>query len=206
MGLISQFILPKTVDFDNALQSQAGIMLNMLEDLYIASKENDMNLLSRIPLHAEKAHAMKSANMKELLDVFITPYDKESIYRIITQLDWVTLSVKHLQLEIDTYETESIEQYQPIIKQLLDMATLLKQCVDQLSAKNPITIAPKIAMINDHYDEAVISCAEFVAQLLEQQDFKAIIRQRDLLAQLKEIAKRIHVSAYTLEDMAIKVV
>jgi hypothetical protein len=33
-----------------------------------------------------------------------------------------------------------------------------------------------------------------------------IIRGKDVILQLKEIAKRIHVAANTLEDMAIKVV
>ena len=205
MGFISHFILPKTVDFDQALQAQAGIMLTTLEDLYLASKEDDAAALARIPLHAEKARAMKTTNMKELLDVFITPYDKESIYRIITQLDWITLSIKHFQLEQHAYAIDSIQQYQPIIKQLLDMAKLLRQCITQLTAKNPKTIAPKITLINDRYDEVVTRCAEFVARLLQQQDCRVIIKQRDLLAQLKEIAKRIHVSAYSLEDMAIKV-
>jgi hypothetical protein len=39
-----------------------------------------------------------------------------------------------------------------------------------------------------------------------QDDCKRIIRHKDMLLQLKEIAKRIHVTANTLEDMAIKVV
>ena len=206
MGFINRFILPKTVDFDQALQAQAGIMLTTLEDVYLASKNDDMNALTRIALHAEKARAMKSANMKELLDVFITPYDKESIYRIITQLDWITLSIKHFYLETSAYRIDSIQQFEPIIRQLIDMAKLLKQCITQLAAKNPKTIAPKITLINDRYDEVVTRCAEFVAQLLQQKDCKEIISHRDLLAQLKEIAKRIHVSAYSLEDLAIKVI
>lgn len=206
MGFISQFILPKTIDFDQALQAQAGIMLTTLEDLHQASKNDDASALARIAGHAEKARAMKSANMKELLDVFITPYDKESIYRLITQLDWITLSIKHFELERSAYEVDSIEPYQLVIKQLADMARLLKQGIVQLSAKNPKTIVPKIDLINDRYDEVVTQCAELVARLLKQQDYRDMFKHRDLLLQLKEIAKRLHMAAYTLEDMAIKVV
>ncbi len=205
MGFINRFILPKTVDFDQALQAQAGIMFTTLEDLYQASKNDDLSALSRISLHAEKARTMKSNNMKQLLDVFITPYDKESIYRLITQLDWITLSIKHFSLETTAYHIDSIQQFEPVIKQLVDMAKLLKQGINQLGAKNPKAIAPKSALINDHYDDVVTHCAELVAQLLQQKDCKQIISHRDLLAQLKDIAMRIFVSAYTLEDMAIKI-
>lgn len=45
-----------------------------------------------------------------------------------------------------------------------------------------------------------------MAELLKPQDFEYIIIHCDIQAQLKEIVKRIHVSAYTLEGMAIKVI
>ncbi len=205
MGLISKYILPKTIDLDKALQAQASVMLTTLEDLYSASKHDDASALARISRHADKARTLKTTNMKELLDVFITPYDKESIYRMITQLDWITLSVKHFRLEKEAYQIESIEQYHPIIKHLVDMARLLNQSIGLLGNKNPATIEPKIDLINDAYDEVVTHRAEFIAQLLKQQDCKYIIRHHDILTQLKDIAMRIHVCANTLEDMAIKV-
>jgi len=37
-------------------------------------------------------------------------------------------------------------------------------------------------------------------------DFKHIIMHRDILWQLKEIAQHIHVTANTIEDMAIKLI
>ena len=144
--------------------------------------------------------------MNELLDVFITPYDKESIYRIITQLDWVALSVKHFQLETSAYGITSIREYQPIFDILLEMANLLEKCITRLSTKTPRIIALDIDLIHDQYDDVVTLCAQSVAKLLKQDDCKHIIMHRDILAQLKEIAKRIHVTANTLEDMAIKLV
>jgi len=41
---------------------------------------------------------------------------------------------------------------------------------------------------------------------MAQDDVKRIIRHKDMLLQLKEIAKRTHIAANTLEDMAIKVI
>jgi hypothetical protein len=146
--------------------------------------------------------AIKHKNMKELLDVFIAPYDKESIFRIITQLDWIALSVKHFVIEAEAYTNpHSLEIYRDIFDLLKDMADLLEEGFKQLSRKE----LPKIDRIHDKYDLVVKYRAQHLAKLLLQEDCKRIIVHAEILAQLKEIAKRMHISANTLEDMAIKV-
>ena len=206
MGLISNYILPKNVDFDNALQSQAHITRTIVEDLQAACRDNNRALLKHIAEHATEARALKSSNMKELLDVFITSYDKESIYRMITQLDWIALSVRHFALEVQSYEVASLDQYQVIADVLGEMAVLLELGITRLSIKNPKAIAPDIDLIHDKYDQVVKLCAQAVAQLLDQEDCKRILVHKEVLAQLKEVAKRIHITANTLEDMAIKII
>ncbi len=205
MGLISDYILPKNVDFDNALQSQAHITRTIVEDLQAACRDNNRALLERITDHAEQARSLKSSNMKQLLDVFITSYDKESIYRMITQLDWIALSVKHLVLEVQAYEVQSLDEYQNIVDVLVEMAALLELGITRLSVKKTKAIASDIDLIHDKYDQVVKLCAQAVAQLLDQEDCKGILVHKEVLSQLKEVAKRIHITANTLEDMAIKI-
>ncbi len=64
---------------------------------------------------------------------------------------------------------------------------------------------PSIGLIHDKYDLLVEYRGQHVAQLPQRDDIKHIIIHKDILEQLKEIAKRMHVTANTLEDMAIKV-
>jgi len=206
MGLISNYILPKNVDFDNALQSQAHITRTIVEDLQAACRDNNRALLEHVTDHATEAHTLKSSNMKQLLDVFITSYDKESIYRMITQLDWVALSVKHFALEVQAYEITSLDEYQTIADVLAEMAVLLELGITRLSVKKPKVIAPDIDFIHDKYDQVVKLCAHAMAQLLDREDCKHILVHKEVLAQLKEVAKRMHITANTLEDMAIKII
>ena len=206
MNFISRFILPKEVDFDTALQAQARITRIIVSDLHNACVDDKLTALSSISVHADEARLLKTKNMNELLDVFIAPYDKESIYRIITQLDWIALSVKHFYFEIEAYNISSIREYQSIIELILEMASLLEQCITRLSTKTARTISLDTDLIHDQYDHVVALCAKSVAELLKQEDCKHIIVHRDILAQLKEISQRIHVTANTLEDMAIKLV
>ena len=204
MGFIDKFILPKEIDFNAALQAQALVTLKLVHNLYAAFIKDDQSALVAISADAEKARLLKESNMKELLDVFIAPYDKESIYRIITQLDWISLSVNHFKLESQAYAVETLHEYQSILKLLMEMATLLENGIAQLSAKQIESIADNTNRIHDQYDRVVVLCATSMADLLQQDDCKEIIVYREILSQLKEIAKRIHVTANTLEDMMIK--
>lgn len=206
MGFISKFILPNEVDFDAALQAQSQVTRDIVAKLYSACAEQNLSAIAGIVTGAERARNLKTKNMRELLDVFITPYDKESIYRIITQLDWIVLSVKHFRLETEAYQLESLQDYQPILQELNEMATLLDAGVAQISSRQIKTLAVNIDLIHDKYDLVVGLCAKTTAKLLQQDNYRHIFVHKDILAQLKEIAKRIHITANTLEDMAIKIV
>lgn len=205
MGFISKLLLPRQVDFNASLLEQAQICRAIIEDLCGACAANDTHLLSTIPATAQKGRELKDRNMALLLDVFITPYDKESIYRMITGLDWVTLSVKHFQLETRVYQLHSLSEYAPIMSLLAEMVVALESGIRALPARKLLPIGKSTDSIHDQYDEVVSLCARASAELLAQDDLKRIMRHRDMLRQLKEIAKRIHLAANTLEDMAIKV-
>jgi len=205
MGFIRTFILPKDVDFNNALQAQARITRMIVEDLHNVCINKDASAYTAISNHLDEARVLKTKNMKELLDVFIAPYDKESIYRLITQLDWIALSVRHFVLEIKAYGILSIQEFQPIFEVLLEMAMLLERSVTQLSKKNPKNLDQDINLIHDKYNHAVELCAQSIAKLLMQDDYKQFIMRKEVVTQLKEVAKRIQTTANSLEDMAIKV-
>ena len=205
MGFIAKYLLPKQIDFNARLLAQAKTSCSMIKDLYQACVSNDSEALLSIANKALLARNQKVQNMQELLDVFITPYDKESIYRMIVQLDWVSLSVKHFQLESEVYQLHSLAEYQHILKVLLNMGEALEWGITLLAKKDIKQIAKTIEQISEQYDQVVEDCARATGQLLLLDDARKIIRHKDMLLQLKEIAKRIHLSANTLEDMAIKV-
>ncbi len=204
MGFIQRYLLPKEVDFDAALLGQARIAREMVSCLHHVCASDDPAGLGGIEELARKGRSLKEKNMDELLDVFITPYDKESIYRMITQLDWVCLGVKHFALESEVYGIHSLGEYIPIVAVLRGMAEDLEGAVGELGGDGPSKA--KVLELHDRYDTVVSLCASATAELLAQDDVKRIIRHKAMLLQLKEIAKRIHISANTLEDMALKIV
>ena len=205
MGLITRYLLPKEIDFSAALLSQAQSARLAITKLYEASLNDDADILEEIPGISSQAAQLKTQNMSQLLSVFITPYDKESIYRMITQLDWIALSVRHFYLETEAYDIDSLRDYQPILKVIHDMAKALEEGVEKLPEKKLQAIDRRINKIYEQYDQVVEACAHQYALLLQQDDLKRILRHKEMLMQLKEIARRIHISANSLEDMAIKI-
>lgn len=206
MGFIRKLLLPREVDFNAALREQAHLSRRIVSQLYHACMQDDAEAFQAIDTSAQQAKELKNHNMTELLNVFITPYDKESIYRMITQLDWIALSVKHFRLETVVYNMHSLDRYEPILAILKSMATTLETGIAQLENKPLNVMGTEIDRIRDQYDEVVSLCARATGVLLARDDCKKIIQEKDILLQLKEIAKRIHIAANTLEDMAIKVV
>lgn len=206
MGFISKFILPKEADFIASLRKQSQSTTEIVNTLEQACNDFNSAALAEIRFSCNKGLELKGKNMRELLDVFITPYDKESIYRIITQLDWVILSVKHLATEIEVYEIKSLQDYQDIFVILSKMTDLLDRGIKDLARQELDTIDADTDKIHQLYDEVVELCAREKFKLMNKDDVKFIMMQKDILMQLKEIAKRIHVTANTLEDMALKVV
>lgn len=206
MGFIAKFILPESVDFVSALRQQTELIREIVRELRDACVQQEPDTFGAIRASADRAAALKKANMKLLLDVFLTPFDKESIYRLITQLDWVALSVKHFVIEREVYGVSSLAEYADIYDVLNEMASLLDRGCGQLAGENLLTLEETAEQIHDRYDRVVEKCARAIAQQFEEEDFRSVMRHRDIVAQLKEIAKRIRVSANTLQDMAIKIV
>jgi len=205
MSFIRKYLLPREIDFNAALLTQANSCHLLVDTLHKASSTGDLSVLNSIPADAHIASQLKTQNMSQLLSVFIAPYDKESIFRMISQLDWISLSVKHFHLEIEAYDIHSLGDYEEILATTAEMVTALVDGVAQLPEKQLQAIHSRINRIYNEYDNVVKNCAHASAALLSLDDIKRIIRHKDMLLQLKEIARRIHISANTLEDMAIKV-
>jgi len=206
MGLIQKYILPKEVDFNAALQQQVNASRSTVLDLCQYCLEHNREALKRITEDERECRSLKNQNMHELLDVFITPYDREAIYRIIDQIDWVALSVKHLAMELLIYKVKCPENYRPIFTSLRQMVDALAEGFIFLADKKMQEIVRVVNEIYINYDQTVEQCALVAANHLENDEIKVYLAHREILIQLKEVAKRIHVSANTLEDMAIKIV
>ncbi|WP_345991337.1 DUF47 family protein [Sulfurimonas sp. HSL-1716] len=204
-SFIKKYILPKEVDFVASLQEHSAIIHDIISDLHRCFVDMDAKSCSAILQDEHKAQEIREKNMNELLNAFITPIDRESIYRIISQLDWIAVSIKHFVLEAKAYDTPpSNNEYIELIKHIKEQSNMLNLGFTNLRTEKPFVVASNAQSVRDGYEELVEVYIQKMAELSKSNDMKRIFTQRELLSQLKEIAKRLQICANSLEDIVIK--
>lgn len=203
-SLFKKYIIPHEINFLGMLQEQSLATYKIIEDLYDCFIKENETACDFIKADEHKTKEIKNKNMHTLLNAFITPIDRESIYRAITQLDWITLSAKHFVLEVKAYEIHNLNEYKHMFHLIHKSADMLNKGFEALSyAKNGEVskIADKTRNIIEHLNQAYI---EEMVKLSRESDFQKVFVHKEILAQLKEIGKRIHISANTLQDIVVK--
>ncbi|MEY3089707.1 MAG: hypothetical protein RL113_23 [Pseudomonadota bacterium] len=203
-SLFKKYIVPHEIDFIEILQQQSQATHKMIEDLYdcfIHEKETSCDSIIEDEHNTER---IKEKNMHTMLNAFITPIDRESIYRAITQLNWVSISVKHFVQETKAYEIDRLPQYKEIFDLIYDSSKNLKEGFDFLSEPNHAKVARKADKTRNLGDKISQAYIKEMVELTKSDDIKYMFIHKEILSQLKEIGKRLHVSANTLQDIVIK--
>ena len=203
-SLFKKYIVPHDINFVGMLQEQSSATHNIINDLYECFMYERRKICSAITEDEHKTDQIKKKNMYQLLNAFITPIDRESIYRAITQLDWIVISVKHFVLETKAYKIHNLNQYKEIFHNLLEASKELNSGFKALNENN----MAKVSRISDKVRNATNSVSQgyivAMVELSSNKNYQEIFVYREILAQLKEIAHRIHASANTLQDIVVK--
>jgi len=204
-SLLKKYILPKEVDFIQGLQLHAHTIESIINDLLLCFTQEGRQPCQSILDDEHKAKAIREKNMNELLNAFITPIDRESIYRVITQLDWIAVSIRHFLLEANAYKVSHLDQaYHPLIRKLSLGSKLLRYGFDKLKEEDTKSVVTQAQEVRDTYDALVSLYITEMARLSKSSDREKVFVEKELLRQLKEIGKRLQMCANSLEDIVIK--
>lgn len=203
-SLFKKYILPKEVDFLSALNQHAMIITKITDDLHKCFAQGDIQSCEAILQDLHNSKKIRKKNMHELLHVFITPIDRESIYRVITQLDWIAVSIQHFVLETKAYKIDSLApQYITLIEKIQLQSQLLTAGFTTVKSDSTKT-AENAQRVRDTYNEFVELYTQQMAYLADQNNLREMFIQKELLAQLKDISKRMLMCANSLEDIIMK--
>ncbi len=204
-SFIKKFILPKEVDFHAALVEHATVVDSIIDALYSCFIEAKEESCQKILANEHQAQMIKEKNMSELLNTFITPIDRESIYRVITQLDWIAVSIRHFVLEAKAYHISTLDDgYTEIITCLQRQSKNLKLGFQNLKGSDAVTVAKNVQMVRNEYETLIECHIRKMTALADSNDLREMFIEKELLSQLKEIAKRMQVCANSLEDIVVK--
>ena len=144
--------------------------------------------------------------MAELLNVFITPYDKESIYRMIVQLDWIALSVNHFRLEAEVYGIESLHEYESILATLGTMIADLRRALDALGTRDLAAVADHLHKVSHWETQSDKVSTRIQMRVFREKELHLSHRMqlRDFIRHVDKIADRAEDVADKLRIYAIK--
>ena len=203
-SFIKEYILPKEIDFLAAMQKHSLVIKKLTDNLYKCFIKNSSNACTLIIQEQKEAVLIRDENIKNLLNTFITPIDKESIYRVTAQLDWIAISIKHFMLEAQAYGVFKLDKsFEELIKLLQLQAELLNAGFKTVK-KEPEDTAKNAQRVRDIYDQLVTLYINNMAALSKLEYNQESFAKRELLAQIKDISKRMRVTANYLEDSIMK--
>lgn len=202
--LLKKYIIPHEINFVEMLQEQSQATHKMIHDLHECFIHENEKDCSSIIQDEHKTNHIKKRNMHQLLNAFITPIDRESIYRAVTQLDWIVVSVKHFVLETKAYEIHNLNEYKDIFYLIHKASKKLQSGFEALNEKNNAKVSRISDRVRSITDEISQKYIQEMVKLSSCEDTKKVFIHKEILKQLKEIGRRLHISANTLQDIVVK--
>ncbi len=202
---IKTFFVPAEVDFFGMLTSQSkltGKIIHALNDF--ATHDSSAQEIAHILKIIHEAKLQNRQHLIELNRAFITPVDKEAFSRVYNSLHWIDLSVKHLLIEMDTYGIYQVAGYTDILKSLSEQINSVTAGLGLLNHKRFDDILQEVEYIIHLDNELIKKYAALLKELYRQQDLPYLLAHKEILSQLKEISKRMHVCANLIEDIVFK--
>ncbi|HHD57208.1 MAG TPA: DUF47 family protein [Desulfobulbaceae bacterium] len=203
-NLLKKYILPEEINFFRELREQAEATRNTIDDLYRCFVEAKEESCQSVLGDEHQACSLKERNMNDLGRAFMTPVDREAIFRAITHLDWIVISVKHLVMETRAYGIGDLREYEQLLLELRNCADLLSRGFSALEKKDLEQTANKAEATRDLAHKMTETYVQAMANVAEGNDIHLMFKHKEILSQIKSIAKRFHVAANTLQDITMK--
>jgi len=204
LDLLKKYILPEEINFFLELREQAEATRNTMDDLYRCFVEEKEKSCQAVLGDEHQVCDLKERNMNDLGRAFITPVDREAIFRAITHLDWIVISVKHLVMETRAYGIANLREYEHLLLELRNCADLLCRGFAALEKKDLEQTAKKAEETRELAHKMTETYVLAMARVAEGDDIHLMFKHKEILSQIKSIAKRFHVAANTLQDITMK--
>lgn len=203
-SLFKKYIVPHEINFVQMLQEQAVAIDQTIDDLYECFIKNSDERCKAIEEDTHHTKLLKEKNMNQMLNAFITPIDRESIYRSVTQLDSIAISVKHFVLETKAYKIHNLSEYKQLFHLIHKASKKLTKgfkALDQNNHPKVSRLADEVRQITDEISQ------EYIQQMVilsNSKDSNYTFKHKEILSQLKQIGKHLYDSANTLQDIVVK--
>jgi predicted phosphate transport protein (TIGR00153 family) len=207
---IFQFLVPKNKKFFPLFEQASSNLVELASILHEAvnlpAKERDELFLKMDTLEQKGEDITRQTNL-ELSRNFITPFDREDIYSLITSIDNVADNLHGASSRMKLYQVEKItKSIRKLTEINLDACQLIDNAVKELKDLKKIkSISAACAKISkleaksdDVYNKAVYELFD------SENDAKNIIKYKEVLSVLETATDKCKGVASVLEAITVK--
>jgi len=207
---IFQFLVPKNKKFFPLFEQASANLVQLASILHEAvnlpSKERDELFLKMDALEQKGEDITRQTNL-ELSRNFITPFDREDIYSLITSIDTVADNLHGASSRMKLYQVEKItKSIRKLTEINLEACQLIDNAVKELNDLKKIkSISAACAKISkleaksdDVYNKAVYELFD------SENDSKNIIKYKEVLSVLETATDKCKGVASVLEAITVK--
>jgi uncharacterized protein len=210
LNSIFQFLVPKDKKFfplfEQASSNLIELASNLHEAVNLPLKEREAIFLKIDELEQKGEDITRETNL-ELSKNFITPFDREDIYSLITSIDYVADHIHGAASRMRLYQVDKItKSIRKMTEINLEACQHIDTAVKELkNLKNMKTITNACSKINKLENKSDMVYNKAVFEIFENEtDAKNIIKYKEVLSVLESATDKCKSVASVLESITVK--
>ena len=193
----------ESLNFYSLLIRQMTVIRDAVAALCDYCEEPSQEKGDFVKIKEKEADAVRRELVEDINRTFITPIDREDLFRLSSSVDdladyaWTT--VKELRI----YDIAPDEHLLRMARTLLDMADGLLVCMENLE-KNPAKVSEEATRVKKLENTLNVQFHQSIAELFASDDFKHILKYREIYSHMNHASDKGDFSADILLDIIVK--
>ena len=193
----------ESLNFYALLIQQAQVIRDAVEALCAFCEGPTQEKGDFVKVKEKEADAIRRELVDDINRTFITPIDRDDLYRLSTSIDdladyaWTTVK------EVRIYDIQPDKNLLTMAKTLLQMADGLLVCTEKLE-KDHAGVAVEATKVKKLENTLNVQFHQSIAELFESDDIKKILKYREIYNHMNHAADKGDFSADILLDIVVK--
>ena len=193
----------ESLNFYGLLIQQAQVIRDAVEALCVFCETPTQENGDFVKVKEKEADTVRRELVDDINRTFITPIDRDDLYRLSSSIDdladyaWTTVK------EIRIYDIQPDAHLLEMARTLLKMADGLLVCVQNLE-KNHAVVSTEATKGKKLENTLNVQFHKSIAELFEADDIKKILKYREIYSHMNHAADKGDFSADILLDIVVK--
>ena len=193
----------ESLNFYALLIQQAQVIRDAVQALCDFCQDPTQEKGDFVKVKEKEADAIRRELVDDINRTFITPIDRDDLYRLSTSIDdladyaWTTVK------EVRIYDIQPDKNLLTMAKTLLQMADGLLVCTEKLE-KDHAGVAVEATKVKKLENTLNVQFHQSIAELYESDDIKKILKYREIYNHMNHAADKGDFSADILLDIVVK--